>query len=115
MSNQETEDMELKELLANAHKEIEGLREQLSCALNDGFDTAKREFDKDRRELDEEIEQQDQALQVAYVALGDWVCEYAGELCNKDRVAEASERIHENGGLYYIGNAQSIVHKALNK
>ncbi len=63
--------------------------------------------------LQAENERKDEALQVAYIALGDWVCEYAGELCDEDRVAEASERVHENGGLYYIGNAQSIVRKAL--
>ena len=46
-------------------------------------------------------------------ALNDWIVTYASDQCGKDKVAEARQRIWENGGtLHYVGTLLHDVREA---
>ena len=53
------------------------------------------------------------ALQSAIVALDDWACSYAPEMCDEERVKEAQARLSEYGTLYYIALTLEQCRKAL--
>ena len=55
-----------------------------------------------------------EALNTSIVAIDDWLNTYAHDLCNEERVKEASNRIKENGGTcYYIAVTQEKNRQAL--
>lgn len=59
--------------------------------------------------LEEENAKLRKALSQSSVAIDDWLHTFASELCNKDLVEQAYDRIYENGGiLAYIAQIQQI-------
>lgn len=74
--------------------EIESLREQL-------------------HQKQHQVEATSQALETASVALDDWLNDYAHDMCDPARVAEARQRLHERGTIGYIAQVQEKVRNAL--
>lgn len=62
--------------------------------------------DKDRNSIQT-------ALQSAIVALNDWMCIYAPEMCDESRVKDAYNRVYEGGTLYYIATVVEQCNNAL--
>lgn len=55
-----------------------------------------------------------EALELSYVALNDWLHQYASEFCNEDGVKEAEARIREAGGtLAYITDIREEIREVL--
>ena len=67
-----------------------------------------------RKEREPEIEQLRTALKQSMTAIDDWLNDYAAELCDEARVAEARSRISEYGTIGYIAHVQEKNRAALN-
>lgn len=55
----------------------------------------------------------EQAVRQSMIAIDDWLNDYADDLCDPQRVAEARGRINGRGTIGYIGSVQAINRAAL--
>lgn len=69
---------------------------------------------QDHERKNETIDALVAALERSNVAIGDWLHQYAGDMCREENVRAAARRIIDAGGtLGYIADLQQFNHAAL--